>query len=383
MVLGKHHLLTLNNFQRLALHEEQQPSVASEAKKLIEALQRSIRFDAAWVFKFDPRSLNISDIYLHQFRQEAFSKYLDFFYTKTPIPTIHQIRNKGYVSRRGSDLVETAVWMKDPFYQEVIQPLGLKFFLVGACVDEKKQSIGLIVLWRSKDRYDFSGRDSLFLEHASVSCATLLNRAKSREDDLEKPEILRLINQHSEPGVIILGRDNEISLMNQEAKTILSIIQSGKEHLSQTSGERFFQKLRQLKSRLLKNLDLPKQGEGSTPPCEIFRFRGTIFSCKGIILDGDYKNEGLVMILIEAVSEETEASPVFNKRVSEFTAREGAIAKLISRGYTNKEIAADLGIGIHTVKDHIKNIMGKLRTSTRSGIVAKIMVRSAPDLHTD
>ncbi|HUK55205.1 MAG TPA: helix-turn-helix transcriptional regulator [Nitrospiria bacterium] len=381
MVLGKHHLLTLNNFQDLALNEEKQASVASEGKKLLDILQRSIQFDAAWIFKFDPSSLNISDIYLHQFSQEAFSKYLDTFYTETPIPTIHQIQKDGYIAKRGSDIVETAVWLKNPFYQDVLHPLGLKFFLVGACVDQKKQFVGLIVLWRSKHRYDFSGRDSVFLQHASLSCATILSRTRSTEDDLEKPEILRLITQHSEPGVIILGKDDEIGLMNQEAKTILSIIRSGREHLARTSDERFFRKLRQLRSRVLNETFLPKQNGSSSPPSEIFRFRGTTFSCKGILLDGSGRDEGLVMILIEAMSEETEVSPVFNKRFSVFTAREGAIAKLISQGYTNKEIAADLGIGIYTVKDHIRHIMEKLGTNTRSGIVGKIMVRSAPDPH--
>jgi len=381
MVLGKHHLLTLNNFQKLALHEEKRGNVAAVGQKLLEVLQRSIQFDAAWVLKFDPASLNISDIHLHQFSQQAFSKYLDRYYTKTPIPTIHQMRHDGYIARRGSDLVETGVWVKDPFYQEVIHPLGLKFFLVGACVDQNKQSVGLIVLWRSNHRYDFSGRDSLFLEQASRSCATILSRTESTEDDWEKPEIFRLIAQHAEPGVIILGKEDEIGLMNHEARTLLSNIQSGKEHLSRTSEERFFRKLHQIRSRVLNQTDPAKQNGSSAPPSEVFRFRGTTFSCKGIHLAGVGEDQGLVMILIEVVPDETEVSPVFNKRFSEFTAREGAIAKLISRGYTNKEIAADLEIGIHTVKDHIKHIMRKLRTNTRSGIVAKIMVRSPHDLH--
>ena len=382
VALGKHHLLTLNHLQRLVLnHEEKQTRTPSAAQNLLDVLQRSIQFDAAWVLKFDPASLNISDIHLDRFCQKTFSKYLDFFYTKAPIPTIRQIRKEGYVSKRGSDLVETEVWVKSPFYQEVIDPLELKLFMAGACIDEKQRSVGLIVLWRSRGRYDFSSRDCIFLERASLACAALLNRAAPVEADLDRPEILRLVARHSDPAVILLGGDQKIGFINQEAKNILSMVQSGKEQLSRTSEEKFFQKLSQLRSRVLKNPFHPEPDGNSTPLCEIFPFRGATFSCRGIRLEGDGRGEGLVMILIETVSEKAETVPALHQWVSEFTAREEAVTKLVSRGYTNKEIASDMGIGVHTVKDHIKNIMGKLKTNTRSGIVAKIMVRSMPGLH--
>ena len=52
------------------------------------------------------------------------------------------------------------------------------------------------------------------------------------------------------------------------------------------------------------------------------------------------------------------------------TAREGEVARLISRGLTNKEIAAQLGISDRTVGAHIQNILNKLGASNRAQIAA-------------
>ncbi|HET6370790.1 MAG TPA: helix-turn-helix transcriptional regulator, partial [Nitrospiria bacterium] len=279
----------------------------------------------------------------------------------------------GFISKRGSDLIENVTWVENPFYRNVIQPLGLKFFLTVACINDRHEHIGLIVLWRSEPRHDFSTRDCFFLEKASAPCASILELTDKSKKDAERPEILRLITQRSYPGVVVLGEKNEIAYINREAKNIMSIFKSGREQLSRSVEEVFLDKLRDIRTKILQKDSGSEQGNG-TLPIETFTFRGTTFSCRGIALEGNGGSENLVMILIESVKEEEDGLPVFNNKLSNFTAREGAVARLVSQGFTNKEIASELGIGVHTVKDHIKNIMGKLRTNTRSGIVAKIMV---------
>lgn len=52
------------------------------------------------------------------------------------------------------------------------------------------------------------------------------------------------------------------------------------------------------------------------------------------------------------------------------TARQQSIARGLIRGLTNKELASELQISTHTVKEYVRIIMTKLRTSTRSGAVA-------------
>jgi DNA-binding CsgD family transcriptional regulator len=52
------------------------------------------------------------------------------------------------------------------------------------------------------------------------------------------------------------------------------------------------------------------------------------------------------------------------------TAREFAVARLISDGLTNAEIAAELGIAPKTASSHVEHILAKLGASRRAEIAA-------------
>jgi DNA-binding NarL/FixJ family response regulator len=52
------------------------------------------------------------------------------------------------------------------------------------------------------------------------------------------------------------------------------------------------------------------------------------------------------------------------------TPRESEVVGLIARGRSNKEIAAELDMAIHTVKSHVRNIMEKLALHSRLQIAA-------------
>jgi len=56
--------------------------------------------------------------------------------------------------------------------------------------------------------------------------------------------------------------------------------------------------------------------------------------------------------------------------VSLLSKREQTVLSLVAQGLTNKEIAASLFISEHTVKVHLRNIMGKLQAHTRQQAVA-------------
>jgi DNA-binding CsgD family transcriptional regulator len=56
----------------------------------------------------------------------------------------------------------------------------------------------------------------------------------------------------------------------------------------------------------------------------------------------------------------------------QLTAREQAVVEHLAKGWTNKEIANALTITEQTVKEHIKHIMRKTNSTTRTGILAQI-----------
>jgi len=55
------------------------------------------------------------------------------------------------------------------------------------------------------------------------------------------------------------------------------------------------------------------------------------------------------------------------------TPRETDVLNAVANGLTNKEIARDLGISLHTVKFHLESVMRKIGVSSRTEAVSKAM----------
>jgi DNA-binding CsgD family transcriptional regulator len=192
----------------------------------------------------------------------------------------------------------------------------------------------------------------------------------------DTPEIMSLINRRSSPGVVVMGPRGEILLMNQQANDILNKIRGGRGPSSRTEEGKLVQRLHELRTKILSSVSKSRE---EIPVCELLPLRGTTFSLRGIILEGARQEQAPVMILIEPIQERAGTSPSIQADGIKLTKREEEICRLISRGLINKEIASALGIGVHTVKDHVKNIMKKLKASSRAGIVARIAVGNRPN----
>jgi DNA-binding NarL/FixJ family response regulator len=63
------------------------------------------------------------------------------------------------------------------------------------------------------------------------------------------------------------------------------------------------------------------------------------------------------------------------KSFENLTSREVQVLKEMAKGLANKEIAETLGISEHTVKTHLKNILGKLRAADRTEAVTTAIQR--------
>lgn len=60
---------------------------------------------------------------------------------------------------------------------------------------------------------------------------------------------------------------------------------------------------------------------------------------------------------------------------NELTSREAEVLRLLVRGLSNRQIAASLDIAEHTVKNHVKNVLGKLRVGDRTQAVTTALQR--------
>lgn len=90
------------------------------------------------------------------------------------------------------------------------------------------------------------------------------------------------------------------------------------------------------------------------------------------IPDESGRDQARVVLLIEEIGRRREA--LRSETIDQFqlTEREQAVVQCLTKGWTNKEIAAALKLALPTVKEHIRHIMEKTKTSTRTGILVEI-----------
>jgi DNA-binding NarL/FixJ family response regulator len=70
------------------------------------------------------------------------------------------------------------------------------------------------------------------------------------------------------------------------------------------------------------------------------------------------------------------AAPADTMRITEeLTARELEVLRLMARGQTNKQVAAELKISEHTAKFHVSSVLAKLGALTRTEAVTIGMTR--------
>jgi RNA polymerase sigma factor (sigma-70 family) len=78
-------------------------------------------------------------------------------------------------------------------------------------------------------------------------------------------------------------------------------------------------------------------------------------------------------VLEGAAEASTEQKVLSESALNELTDREREVLELLAKGYTNRQIADQLGITANTVKKHVDHILQKLQVSTRAAAVAVAM----------
>ena len=79
-----------------------------------------------------------------------------------------------------------------------------------------------------------------------------------------------------------------------------------------------------------------------------------------------------ILILLEEVSPRKARAPEQARELFRLTTREHGVVSNLAKGHTNKEIGNALKISEQTVKEHIKHIMEKTNSTTRTGILVRV-----------
>src|SRR2546428_10959523 len=89
----------------------------------------------------------------------------------------------------------------------------------------------------------------------------------------------------------------------------------------------------------------------------------------------DIRQARVIILLDRIVSREpVSISQAFGR--FHLSTRGRSVVKWLVQGHTNKEIAKQLGITEQTVKEHIQRLMRKTGTTTRTGLLARLLLNS-------
>ncbi len=88
--------------------------------------------------------------------------------------------------------------------------------------------------------------------------------------------------------------------------------------------------------------------------------------------DAQFVQRSQLLVVIEKLNQTLYCPNAKIQQLYHLTEREQMVIIYIMLGFTNKEIANRLNLSEYTVKEHVKRIMQKTRTNTRTGLLARI-----------
>jgi len=83
--------------------------------------------------------------------------------------------------------------------------------------------------------------------------------------------------------------------------------------------------------------------------------------------------ETQILVTMEVIGRRQQAIVEQGKERFHLTDREVMVVENLLKGWTNKEIGNALGVTEQTIKEHIKHVMEKTKTTTRTGILVQLL----------
>ena len=93
--------------------------------------------------------------------------------------------------------------------------------------------------------------------------------------------------------------------------------------------------------------------------------------------------EARVVVLLEEIGSRKAVAAARTKERFQLTDREQTVIIYLLKGLTNKQIASRLLVTEQTVKEHLRSIMRKTQTRTRTGLLVQILVEASQPGGTD
>ncbi len=199
------------------------------------------------------------------------------------------------------------------------------------------------------------------------------------ESSLEAVNVEALVERRSSPGMLVLAPPMRLIHINQSAWELIQIIDDTDDcegrGPSKSAKGLLPLPLREVCTSVIQHLHTRPHAKD----WERFELKRLVGLPKHPILIRGFGvpeqsggQQSRIVILLEEIGRRKEELNEETKQRFHLTAREQVVVQCLTKGWTNKEIAAALNLALPTVKEHIRHIMEKTRTSTRTAIVVQL-----------
>lgn len=225
---------------------------------------------------------------------------------------------------------------------------------------------GSVTLWRREGAAPFAEAEVAMLAGLSGPIAEALRR-HARPAPLASPDFDR-------PGLLVFTTDGEIVSVNDEAVHWLGELPPEPGIDSAHGILPVWMVIMVFRAAAIRN----GFGDG-TARARVRTRHGRWLACHASRLSGAGGDSTLVALVVEPAPPAAVAPIVVESY--DLTEREQQIVHLVARGAGTAEIADQLFVSRHTVRDHIKTIFAKADVSSRGELVAKMFADFYEPLH--
>ena len=335
---------------------------ATLRQRAAERLRSTVPFEGYVAFTMDPSNGLITDAIVEEMGDESGLRvFLEHVYFEDDVLEFNwMVRNRlpvGLLSEATGGKLEQA-----PRYRELQAPIGLGYELRGA-FSTGMQLWGGLCLSREKGRRDFAAGEVAFVRRIAPHLGAGL-RAATLQRELHDEQV-----GDDAAGVLVLDGSGTVVQHNAAAERRLEEL--GDLGARWREGEELpapiWTVLGALKSALRPETD---RELNSSPYLRVRGGSGRWLTLQASRTETTHARPAESMVII---------APAGPKEVLRLTAsghglspREQEVVELAVRGASTKEISRALYISEYTVKDHLKNILGKVGVKGRRALVKQL-----------
>jgi DNA-binding CsgD family transcriptional regulator len=228
---------------------------------------------------------------------------------------------------------------------------------------------GAMTLLRRQGRAAFSHAETRLVASLSAPLGEAL-RVRTRP-----AESLGGLVRHDRPGLLLFDRDGALVSANQQARAWRAELPRGLEVPSDLG----VAVPMWLLATVFRALAVAWARGDGTARARVRTRRGLWLVCHASCLRGPDGSLGSIAVVVEP-AKAAEIAPII-VQAYELTDREQQITRLIARGAATGDIAEELFLSSHTVRDHVKAIFGKVGVSSRGELVAKLFAEHYEPVH--